>query len=50
MRRILIIFSFVLGFLSAHAERKSYTINDMFTISVDSKLELSDSIGESVPL
>lgn len=45
MRRILIIFSFVLGFLSAHAERKSYTINDMFTISVDSKLELRDKNG-----
>lgn len=45
MRWILIIFSFVLGFLSAHAERKSYTINDMFTISVDSKLELRDKNG-----
>ena len=45
MRRILIIFSFVLGFLSAYAERKSYTINDMFTISVDSKLELRDKNG-----
>lgn len=45
MRRILIIFSFVLGFLSAHAERKSYTINDMFAISVDSKLELRDKNG-----
>lgn len=45
MKRILILLGFVLGILSAHAERKSYTINDMFTISVDSKLELRDKNG-----
>lgn len=45
MRRILILLGFVLGVLSAHAESKSYTINDMFTISVDSKLELRDKKG-----
>lgn len=45
MRRILILLGFVLGVLSAHAESKSYTINDMFTISVDSKLELRDKNG-----
>lgn len=45
MRRILILLGFVLGVLSAHAESKSYTINDMFTISVDSKLELGDKKG-----
>lgn len=42
MRRILLIFVFILGFLSVHAEKKSYTINGMFTISVDSKLEIRD--------
>lgn len=45
MRRILILLGFVLGVLSAHAESKSYTINDIFTISVDSKLELRDKKG-----
>lgn len=45
MRRILILLGFVLGVLSAHAESKSYTINNIFTISVDSKLELRDKKG-----
>ena len=45
MRRILILLGFVLGVLSAYAESKSYTINNMFTISVDSKLELRDKKG-----
>ena len=45
MKRILILLGFVLGVLSAHAESKSYTINNMFTISVDSKLELRDKKG-----
>lgn len=45
MRQLLVCLFSMISLLAAHAESKSYTINDMFTISVDSKLELRDMDG-----
>ncbi len=45
MRKLFVCLFLMTIFFSAHAENKSYTINDMFTISVESKLELRDKDG-----
>lgn len=45
MKQVFVCLFILFAHLSVYAESKSYTINGMFTISVDSKLELRDKNG-----